>query len=358
MRPPGADAGRNAAVAALAALDRTAVAHVAGSLGSSGLLTWAVFQLVPGGAPLGFALCWYATFLGLYWIVVRDSLSPHEARDRITSTLLATAALMAFVPLIFILYLVFTKGLPTLIGGFPNFFTRTLEVFGPLDNAQDGGGKHAVLGTLQQVGIATVVSVPVAVLTAVYLNEIGGKMAPVLRFIVDAMSGVPSIVAGLFVYTLWIVALGHDFSGVAGSSALAVLMLPTVTRTAEEILRTVPGGLREAALALGAPQWRMIVQVVLPTARSGLVTGAILGIARAVGETAPVLLTARGSRALNVNPFADPQDDLPLFVYALIRTPNQSLVDVAWAGALVLVLLVLTLFIIARLIGGTGLAKR
>jgi len=327
--------------------------HLAGSLASGGLLTWAVFQLVPGGAPLGFALCWYFAFLTLYWLVERDSHSPHEARDRVTTVLLATAALVAFVPLVLIMYLVVSKGLPTLIGGFPNFFTRTLEVFGPLDDATTGGGKHAVIGTLQQVGIATLISVPVAVLTAVYLNEIGGRMAPVLRFIVDAMSGVPSIVAGLFVYTLWIVRFGNDFSGAAGSAALAVLMVPTVTRTAEEILRTVPGGLREAALALGSPQWRMILLVVLPTARSGLVTGAILGVARAVGETAPVLLTARGSRALNMNPFAEPQDDLPLFVYALIRTPNQSLVDVAWAGALVLVLLVLTLFVIARVVGGS-----
>lgn len=338
-------------------VDRTQALHLGGSLATSGLLNWAMFQLV-GPAPLGFALCWYATFVGFYWLIERDAHSPHEARDRVTTVLLATAALVAFVPLAFILYLVFSKGLPTLVKGFPNFFTRTLEVFGPLDDATTGGGKHAVIGTLQQVGLATLVSVPVAVMTAVYLHEIGGRMAPILRFIVDAMSGVPSIVAGLFVYTLWILRFDRGFSGAAGSAALAVLMLPTVTRTAEEILRTVPGGLREAALALGAPEWRMIVSVVLPTARSGLVTGAILGVARAVGETAPVLLTARGSRTLNTNPFAEPQDDLPLFVYSLIRTPNQSLVDVAWAGALVLVLLVLTLFIIARLVGGSGAHRR
>ncbi|MGQ0744955.1 MAG: phosphate ABC transporter permease PstA [Acidimicrobiales bacterium] len=330
------------------------IAAVAGSW----VAIWALFRFANGPAPLGFAICWYVAAVGLYWLIEREAGPNHEARDRVTTVLLGTAAAAAFVPLIFILYLVFSNGLPTLVGGFPNFFTRTLEVFGPLDNAIDGGGKHAVLGTLQQVGLATVVSVPVAILTAVYLNEIGGRMAPLLRFIVDAMSGVPSIVAGLFVYTLWILQFGKGFSGAAGSAALAVLMLPTVTRTAEEILRTVPGGLREAALALGAPEWRMIVSVVLPTARSGLVTGAILGVARAVGETAPVLLTARGSRTLNVNPFADPQDDLPLFVYSLIRTPNESLVDVAWAGALVLVLLVLVLFIIARVVGGSGPAKR
>jgi len=153
----------------------------------------------------------------------------------------------------------------------------------------------------------------------------------------------------LLIFTLWVPIFGY--SGVAASLALIVIMLPIVTRTAEEILRTIPGGLREASLALGAPRWRTVTKVVLPTARSGLITAAILGLARVTGETAPVLLTAFGSARTNVDPFTNQQADLPLFVWSLLRQPNESQVLRAWAGALVLVLIVLELFVIARVVG-------
>jgi len=322
------------------------------------LLVWLVASLAQLQAPPFVAVvAWYLTFLGVYWLVVLDTRGPLAAGDRVAMVLVTTAALLAFVPLIFILYLVAEKGLPTLVRGFPNFFTQTMQTFGPLDSAEGGGALHSIVGTLEQVGIATVASVPVAVMTAVYLHEIGGRMAPFLRFIIDAMSGLPSIVAGLFVFTVWVLRTGHGFSGVAGSGALFMLMLPTVARTAEEILRTIPGSLREAALAVGAPEWRMILRVVLPTARNGLTTGAILGVARAVGETAPVLLTTVGNPALNTNPLASPQDDLPLFVYNAIKAPLPAVVQQAWTGALVLVVLVLALFILARVIGGLGGSK-
>ena len=242
------------------------------------------------------------------------------------------------------------EGLPALTSG---FFTEDMSKVGPL--SPGGGVKHALIGTIEQVGLATAVVVPVAVLTAVYLNEINGRLALPARFVIDAMSGLPSIVAGLLVYTVWV--SGHGFSGVAGAAALAVLMLPTVTRASEEILRTIPDHLREGALALGAPQWRVTVKVVIPTALAGLVTAVILGVARAVGETAPMLLTAFGADTTNTNPFSGPQSDLPLFIWKLIRLPNETQISRGWTGALVLVLLVLVLFVTARFLASRSQKK-
>jgi len=235
------------------------------------------------------------------------------------------------------------------------FLSSDLSKVGPLDDG--GGALHAIIGTLQQMMIASVISIPIAILTAVYLHEIKGRLSGLVRFVIDAMSGLPSIVAGLFIYTIWVLR-GNGPSGLAAGLALAILMIPTVTRTAEEMLKTIDDGLRESALALGAPQWRSVLQVVLPTARSGLITASILGVARAVGETAPVLLTAFGSSSVNLNPFVGPQSDLPLFIYQLLRQPNANQIARAWTGALVLVLLVLVLFVLARVIGEHGARVR
>jgi phosphate transport system permease protein len=234
------------------------------------------------------------------------------------------------------------------------FFTEDQQFVGPLSPATEGGGKHAILGTLQQVGLAALLSVPLGIFSAVYLNEVRGRLAKPLRMITDAMSGVPSIVAGLFVYAAWILALGHQQTGFAGALALSVMFLPTVTRTAEVVLRLVPGGLREASLALGGTEWRTTGRVVLPTARSGLATAVILGIARVIGETAPLLLVIGGAFRLNANPFSGKQDALPYFVFRLVRFPQESQIQRAWTGALVLLGVVLVLFVIARLIGGRG----
>jgi phosphate transport system permease protein len=245
---------------------------------------------------------------------------------------------------------VVTKGLKLLTGG---FFTHDLSRTGPL--TPGGGAQHAIIGTLEQVGIATLVVVPVGILTAVYLHEVRGRMATPIRFIVDAMSGLPSIVAGLLIFGVWVV--NHGFSGVAGAAAIAILMLPTMTRASEEILRTVPDSLREGALALGAPQWRLVQRVVLPTAIAGLLTAMLLAIARAVGETAPVLLTAFGADNTNTNPTKGPQDDLPMFVWKLIRVPFVTQNNRAWTGALVLCALVFILFTSARLVAARGQRK-
>ena len=168
----------------------------------------------------------------------------------------------------------------------------------------------------------------------------------------------PSIVAALFVYVAWVVAVGAGPSGFASSLALIILMIPTVTRTAEEVLRTIPDGLREASLALGAPQWRAVLKVVLPTGRSGLLTASLLGVARIVGETAPPLITAKGAPAINASPFQDQQQSLPVFVFQLLRQPNEAQIQRAQSGMLVLLLLVCLLFTLARVAGGRGSAKR
>jgi phosphate transport system permease protein len=292
---------------------------------------------------VGAFVWWFLGFLLLYAILVHDRSDTETAIDRVVTVAIWSTGALVIAVLTWMIAFLVAKGLPALR---PGFFTEDLSKVGPLNPG--GGAKHAIIGTFEQVGIATLVVVPVAVLTAIYLNEIKGRLSAPVRFIVDAMSGMPSIVAGLLVFTVFV--NGHGFSGISGSAALVVLMLPTVTRTSEEILRTIPDALREGGLALGAPQWRLIMRVVVPTALAGLVTAVILGIARAVGETAPMLLTAFGSDSTNTDPLKGPQGDLPLFVWKLIRVPNATQNQRAWTGALILVMLVLALFVAARLV--------
>ncbi|GAA3643494.1 phosphate ABC transporter permease PstA [Nonomuraea antimicrobica] len=332
--------------------------ELSASAASAFVLTWLVFaRLMPFTVqPAGFALCWYALFLGTYWVVTRDSGGQVVARDRIMTVLISTGALMALAPFALVVGYVVYRGLRSLR---PSFFVETMQLTGPLQPATDGGGLHSILGTLEQVGIAALISVPLGILTAVYLNEVRGPIAAPARLVASAMTALPSVVAGLFVYALLIVQLRWGFSGFAGSLALAILMLPTVTISAEQVLRIVPGSLREAALALGGPEWRAVGMVVLPTARAGLITAVVLGTARIIGETAPMMLTTVGTAILNPNPFGGIQDDLPLFIYHQIRAPQDTSVDRAWAGSLVLLLLVLLLFLLARMgSGGPRTRKR
>lgn len=329
---------------------------LAGSALSAAAAMWLIYyRLTPLGGALGFWLLWYGTFIGIYWVVVREREGGLAATDRVIAAVIAGAALFVLAVLGLIIGYVFMRGISALT---PSFFTETLATVGPLSDATEGGALHAIVGTLEQVGIAIVISVPLGVATAVFLNEIGGKMTRPVRTFVDAMSGVPSIVAGLFIYSVLIVQFGGSFSGLAAGLALSVLMLPTVTRTSEEVLRLVPDGLREASLALGAPEWRTTWQVVLPTARAGLITAVILGVARAIGETAPLIMTAFGAKVLNLNPLSGAQDSLPLFVYQLIQSPQESQIQRAWTGALVLITLVLLLFVAARILGSSRSARR
>jgi phosphate transport system permease protein len=331
------------------------VGKAAGSAISALCLAWLVFErLTPLSGTLGFWIAWYVLFLGIYWLVERQELGAIAARDRLAAATVSSLGIILISALASILIYTFVNGLPYLRS---NFFTETQEFVGPESPATEGGGAHAIVGTLEQVGLAMLMSVPLGILTALFLNEVGGRIARPVRLVIDAMSAIPSIVAGLFVFALLFQNksfLHVDKSGLLAAIGLAVLMFPTVTRTAEVVLRLVPGGLREASLALGGTEWRTTRDVVLPTSRAGLGTAVILGVARAIGETAPLLLLAGGAFVMNENPFSGKQDALPLFTFRLFNSPIQSQHDRAWTGAVVLLAMVLVLFVIARILGGQG----
>lgn len=318
-----------------------------GSAVASFALVWVIWtQLLPTQGIYGFLALWYLSFLSFLYLVTSQVDGRLAARDKLASAIVWTGAIAVLIPLVLIIAFVTMRGIEGLNA---EFFIRDLATTGTLDAG--GGLAHALVGTLEQVALAVLLAVPLGVLTAVFLNEVKGPLRRPVRIFVDAMSGVPSIVAGLFIYAVWIVQLGNSFSGFAAALALAVLMLPTITRTAEEVLRLVPAGLREAALALGAPEWRTTWRVVLPTARTGLITAVVLGIARAVGETAPLIMTSFGATVMNADPFSGAQASLPLSVYQLISNPFEVQQQRAYAGAFLLILVVLTLFTLARILG-------
>ncbi len=328
------------------------VIEIVGSVVASFCLTWLIYEeLTPLSGGLGFFVSWYALFLAMVWFLARERIGAVQARDRLVGVVVATVGIGILIPLAIILGYTIARGFHALRVA---FFTKDLSEVGPESGINAGGGSGAIVGTLEMVGIATVLSIPLGIATAIFLSEIGGRLARPVRMIVDAMSAIPSIVAGLFILAVFILSMGQQQSGFAAALSLSVLMLPTVTRTAEVVLRLVPGGLREASLALGGGEWATVRRILLPTARAGLITAVILGIARIVGETAPLLLTALGNTSFNADPFHGKQDALPTFIYRLIRFSQTASSQRAWTGALVLLMMVLFLFVIARIIGGRG----
>jgi phosphate transport system permease protein len=261
--------------------------------------------------------------------------------------LLVVAALIALVPLVLIIYFLLKKGLGTITGG--GFFSTD-----PNGNffGNPGGIRSALVGTLEMIGLATAIAVPLGIGVALYLTEYGreSRFANVIRYFVDVMTGVPSIVFGLFIYIVLVIShIGGAFTGWKGSIAVSLLMLPIVIRSSEVVLLLVPDSLREAALALGAPRWRVIARVVLPTSLSGLITGSLLAIARGMGETAPLLFTTAGALALSANLGAQ-MNALPIQIYNDIQSPRQAIIDRAWGAGLTLVALVLILNVVARIV--------
>ena len=294
---------------------------------------------------------WAFTFLIIFLFVTTVRAFKADAKVRkemfVSVAIFATAAL-AFTPWMSIFASVVLKG----ARGFkPNFFVGDMRTTIPDDELNLGGAGHAIVGSIMMVLNATIITLPLGILSGVYLTEVRGRLTFLVRFVVQSMSGVPSIVAGLFIYTTF-VNYTNSFSGLAGSFALAILMLPTVARTAEEVLKLVPDDLRSASYALGARQWRTSLMVVLPTVRSGLTTAAILGVARVIGETAPLLLTSLSSNSFVFNPLGGPIGSLPTYVFGLLQIGTENAINRAWTGALVLMLLVLALFTTARFIGG------
>jgi phosphate transport system permease protein len=266
--------------------------------------------------------------------------------NRLAIAGLALGAVIALIPLVGVLAYTIGKGLSSING---DFLTTTMRGVGPLDTT--GGIYHSIVGTIEQVLIASLIAVPLGIVAAVYVVEYGrGRLAAAVRFFIDVMTGIPSIVAGLFIFAFWVLALHQGFSGFAAGMSLAVLMLPVVARASEEMLKLVPDELREASYALGVPKWRTVLSVVLPVSSAGITTGVVLAVARVTGETAPLLLTAFGFDSVNYNPLSGPQSALPLFVYQQATSAFKVAVDRAWGAALVLILFVVVLSVIARLL--------
>ncbi|MFG2811406.1 phosphate ABC transporter permease PstA [Streptomyces sp. DT199] len=280
--------------------------------------------------------------LGTYVITARVE-NRRQAKDRVVTSLVWVAFLLAVVPLASLVWSTVQRGVKVLD---VYFLTHSMGVVA--DSEAGGGIYHAILGTLEQVGLATLIAAPVGVLTAIYLVEYGrGHLARAVTFFVDVMTGIPSIVAGLFILSLMLMFEMEPF-GFAGSLALAILMMPVVVRSTEEMLKLVPNELREASLALGVPKWRTILKVVLPTSLGGITTGIMLSIARIAGETAPVLLLVFGSKFINANPFEGAQASLPLYIYQQYGSGEATAYDRAWAASLTLIAFVMILNLVAR----------
>ena len=326
-----------------------------GSLVSAISLNWLVFyRFTVGASFFGFIVGSYLTFLVIFAAVTADRVGRLVATDRVMTVVVVSAAAIVFIPLVLLVGYILVQGLKALR---PSFFFNDQAGITPVMPSTSGGGSHAIVGTIEQVGLALIESLPLALAAAVFLNESRSKWRRPVRIFVDAMSGLPSIVAGLFIFAVFILPFAKSgnplfgYNGFMASLALAITMLPTITRTVEVVLRLVPDGLREASLALGSSRARTVWSVVFPTAKTGMTTAVVLGIARAVGETAPLLFTAFGYDLMNSNPFAGSQESLPLFVYRNIRKPDISAIERGFAGALVLLLIVLVLFAIARFFG-------
>jgi phosphate transport system permease protein len=306
----------------------------------------------PLTSDIGFVIVAFVLFLGVYALLISLRSGWQDIKDRLMTVLLYSAGSLLVGTLLFIVAFTLFRGQEALSEF--NFYFETMELAGPLDPLSVGGIFHAIMGTLMQISMALIITIPLGITTAVFLNEIGGPFARFVRTISDAMTALPSIVAGLFVYAAIITLITHQRSGFAASLAITVMMLPIVIRASDVVLRLVPGNLREASLALGATRWQTVRRVVLPTARSGLVTAVILGTARGIGETSPVLLTSGVTAVLNLNPFSGPMISLPLQVFDFVKSPEPNMVARGFGTAAVLLLVVLTLFTVARIFGGRG----
>jgi phosphate transport system permease protein len=267
-----------------------------------------------------------------------------SVKNRVASVWMAGSLVVAVIPLAFVIYYVVAKGIGVIDWA---WFTEDIQA---RTREAGGGMAPAIVGTLVITGLATLMSVPLGILGAIYLNEYGGKgrMASIIRFMSDVMTGVPSIVMGLFVYTVWTLTFG--LSAFGGALALGCLMLPIVIRSTEEMLRLVPEELRHGSYALGNRKWRTIMTVVLPAAFGGIVSGAMLAVARAAGETAPLLFTIGAARAVNLDVFGGATTALSVQIFTNAQSPFQPAIDRAWASALTLVVIVFIFTIAARVV--------
>jgi phosphate transport system permease protein len=344
--PPAAGADRPRKVSTRTTDD--VVALVGSLVGSLGLVFVAYERVLPFSGVVGFFVCWYVTFLVLYLAVSALSQPRPLVWDRLATAVIHAGAALVVLAVGSTIVYTFAKGWAA--DHHLNFFTHSMAGVVPTAPLSQGGILHAIVGTLIEIGIAIVVSLPLGVGTAVFISEVGGRFASAVRTVVEAMTALPDILAGLFIYATLILHAHVPLSGFAAAMALSVMMLPVIARSAEIVLRVVPGGLREASLALGASHWRTVRMVVLPTARAGLATALILGIARGIGETAPVLICSGASTFLNTDPFHYVMNSLPLFIFSGFESGEQLFAARLWGAASVLLALVLILFVAARLL--------
>jgi phosphate transport system permease protein len=335
----------------LNAITRDGALTLCGALAGSLALTWIVFERVLAfNGVLGFWVVWYVIFMLMYAGLAAMQWDSRAVRDRVAAVSFATGGLFVCAVVVAIIGYIAARGLKAVTN--VGFFTHSMASTGPLSPLASGGELHAIVGTLEILGLATLFSVPLGIAAAVFLAEVGGAWARPVRTLVEALTSLPDIIAGLFILAFFILTLGFQESGIAAALALAVTMMPIVTRGAELVIRIVPGTLREASYALGGSQWRTVWNVVLPTARSGLATAVVLAMARGIGETAPVLLTAGYAKGMNANPLHGWQTSLVTYIYneRALNDPND--LTRTFGAALTLMVMVLILFGIARWLGG------
>ena len=318
------------------------------------LTTFVIVAATPMKGKLAYFFLFFVTWLTIDSIFVLRKSGGKGVRNGLAEKIAFLGALMVMMAVASILWSVVSRGFSGL-----NFayFTETMRNASMFDPIGMGGIAHAIFGTLFLIAIAIFISVPMGILTALYLTEIKGKAAGFIEFLVQAMSGVPSVVAGLFIYAAIILNTPLRPSAFLGGLALTILMVPTVTRTAQEVLNLVPQDLREAGLAMGATQWKTVALVVVPAARSGLITAVILGIARIAGETAPLLFTVGTFDAFNFNPVVGQNSALPVIIWSGLNGGSAESIQRAWSAILILLIVVLVIFVSARIFGKKSMKK-
>lgn len=318
------------------------------------VLSIVVVAMTPMKGKLAYVAIFFLSYIVLDYFFHRIKRGKAAGTDSVFRAIVAMAITAAVTPIVSILISVWQRGHK---GLHLSLFTTDMHNATATDPVLKGGLLHAIIGTGLLVLFALIISVPIGILTALYLTEIRGRFTRPIKFLVQAMSGIPSIVAGLFILAAIVYPFTKSYNGIQGSLALSVLMIPTVARTSEEVLRLIPSELREAGVALGGTQWRTVAMVVVPAARSGLVTAMILGIARIAGETAPIILLTGGGDSVNTNMFHGSMGSLPFYIFNGFTTGTDESITRAWAGILVLLSLVILLFGLARFLGNRKVGK-
>jgi len=321
---------------------------------AAAFLSFAIVEVTPMKGKLAYFTLFFFASIIIDFVASYVQRGIASAKDAIARGFVTVGITFAVLPIFSILFEVGKRGYKGLGRG---LFTSDMSATSVNDPIGNGGLLHAITGTIIMVAIALVVAMPIGILTAIYLTEIRGKFAVPIKFLVQAMSGVPSIVAGLFILSAYVYPITNTLSGFAGSLSLMILMIPTIARTSEEVLLLIPNDLREAGVALGGTQWRTVALVVVPAAKSGLVTALILGIARVAGETAPLVLLTGGGESVNLNPFDGPMGSLPIYIWKCFGQGTEESITRAWTGILVLLVIVLALFTAARFLSERKVAK-